>query len=65
MSEPRQPWATGDGHPVTDESLKVFLDRIEERARAREDRMKVFLALVPLLWGAIAFLFWRFVLPSL
>lgn len=38
--------------------MKALLDRAEERARAREERMKVFLAFLPLLWGGISFVLW-------
>lgn len=60
MTEPRQPWVKPPHVPEAPDTanLQRLFNQLEERANAREQRMKLFLALLPLIWGGISFILW-------
>jgi hypothetical protein len=63
---PRQPWAKETGAVSNDTyALEVALRQLNEAADKRHQQLLVFLTFVPLLWGGMWFVAWRWILIPL
>lgn len=63
--ETRQPWAKDGGVSNDTYALQVALREMNEAADRRHQQLLVFLTFIPLLWGGMWFVAWRWILIPL